>query len=190
MRQLHRLLAATTPLFGFLQLRKRRCLLMNTTDPGGATALCLSLTKSVNHATDELDTLQEIVQPNVFVRTMRIRSGITVPKLKQPASAEYRDSAHRSHRTARWVHRIDDRCDAIDLQERIPWLLVPLRDFADDLANGALPSSIISISLKPRTSRCFRNSVRTICGVRSGTSRKSRRAIAVLGNTVLAPASV
>ena len=65
-----------------------------------------------------------------------------------------------------------------------------IAELADDFASGALPSSIISISLKPRTSRCSRKSSRTSDGVRSGTKRKSSLAIAVLGSTVFIPASV
>src|ERR1051325_3022411 len=71
----------------------------------------------VNHASDQLDAAQKIVDADVFVWSMRIRAGVTRAE-RRHRSRRLRDSTDRSYWSTRRIHRIDHRRLAEDFGSR------------------------------------------------------------------------
>src|SRR6185503_5311240 len=72
----------------------------------------------VNHAPYYLDTLQKIVNANVFVRPVRIRSGIAGPE-RRHRRRWLRHTTHSAHWSTRRIHRIDERRLAMNFSRRL-----------------------------------------------------------------------
>src|ERR1043165_1132451 len=72
----------------------------------------------MNHASDQFNAAQKILDANVLVWTMRIRSGVTRAK-RRHWYGRLRNTADRAHWSTRRIHRINHRALAEDFRSRL-----------------------------------------------------------------------
>src|ERR1051325_7915943 len=72
----------------------------------------------MNYASDQLDAAQKILDANVLVWTMRIRTGVTRAE-RRHRHRRLRDTTHRADWPTRRIHRINNRTLAEDFRSRL-----------------------------------------------------------------------